>query len=102
MKHHAKGPSMLIPGKSTTESRRFRKEKDSLPKHRLSDCHEAIEQLICHPDSRGLNLEKLERWGNVYTIKVDQNYRISMRRIVGGWELLRIANHNEIYRNPGV
>jgi len=50
--------------------------------------------------SRGLNFEKLKGWNNIYTMRIDNNYRLSLRPINGKWELLRIGNHDDIYRKP--
>jgi plasmid maintenance system killer protein len=49
----------------------------------------------------GLKFEKIKGCDAVYTVRVDREYRLSMRQLNGKWELLRIAKHDEVYRNPG-
>jgi len=90
-----------IPKATLVLTDRFRDDLQNLPpkirkKFEKSLC--LLEHNIRHPS---LNFEKIQGCNTVFSIRIDGGYRASLRLLNGGWELLRITNHEELYRNPG-
>jgi hypothetical protein len=80
---------------------RFKKSRSSLPNlQRRID--ETLGKLLRSPDLRGLNLEKIKRPGDYYTIRVNRNFRILLRRETDEkgelFAVLDVAPHDATYR----
>ena len=90
-----------IPRSAFVESTTFKRDFQHLPPEIISKYEKAFNILEYNARHRSLNFEKIRGCDTVFTIRIDRNYRLSMRPINGTWELLRIAQHDEVYRNPG-
>ena len=51
--------------------------------------------------SNNMNFEKIKGCEVVFSYRIDKNYRDSIQLRDGKGLLLRIAKHDELYRNPG-
>ena len=90
-----------IPRSTLTQSPTFQKDLKRLSHDIIQKYQKALEMLEYNAQHRGLKFEKIKGCDTVFTVRIDRNYRISMRPLNGKWELLRIAEHDEVYRNPG-
>lgn len=90
-----------IPRSAIVQSSTFQSDIQRMPPQIISKYEKALQMLEYNVRHRGLNFEKIKGCDTVFTIRIDRNYRLSMRPLNGQWELLRIAEHDEIYRNPG-
>lgn len=72
---------------------------DPLVRRRALD---ALYKLLSNPGRRGLNLEKLTGVDDLYSVRVNRNYRIIMRRGFDSegelFGLLRVRPHDAAYR----
>lgn len=91
-----------IPQSAIVQSTTFKKDIQQLPPDILQKYQKALRMLEYSVRHRGLKFEKIKGCDTVFTVRIDKNYRLSMRPLNGKWELLRIAEHDEVYRNPGV
>jgi len=83
------------------ESTTFKKDLQRLPPYIIQKYQKTLDMLGRDVRVSGLKFEKIRGCDAVYTVRVDREYRLSMRQLNGKWELLRIAKHDEVYRNPG-
>jgi mRNA-degrading endonuclease RelE of RelBE toxin-antitoxin system len=84
------------------QSTAFRRDLQQLPHDVVEKYQKALRMLEYSVRHRGLKFEKIKGCDTVFTVRIDRKYRLSMRPLNGNWELLRIAEHDEVYRNPGV
>ncbi|MFN8670656.1 MAG: hypothetical protein U0457_01070 [Candidatus Sericytochromatia bacterium] len=59
-----------------------------------------IIQLLMDHKHPSLNLEKLSGYKNIYSIRVNINFRISLSIETEEFILRRVLNHDDLYRNP--
>ena len=91
-----------IPQSALVQSAAFKRDLQQLPPDVFKKYKKALEMLEYNVRHRGLKFEKIKGCDTVFTVRIDRNYRLSMRPLNGNWELLRIAKHDEVYINPGV
>jgi len=84
------------------QSPRFKRDINNIPPAIIPKYQKALSILGYNIGHRGLNFEKIRGCDTVFTIRIDRKYRLSLRHINEKWELLRIAEHDEVYKNPGV
>lgn len=87
-----------IPRSAILESNTFKRDLKKLPPEIMEKYRKTLRLLEYNIHHGSLKFEKIKGCDNVFTVRVDRNYRLSMRPIDGKWELLRIARHDEIYR----
>ncbi|HEC88732.1 MAG TPA: hypothetical protein ENI52_05400 [Thermoplasmata archaeon] len=90
-----------IPRSTLIQSPTFKKDLKRLSPDIIRKYQKALQMLEYNAQHRGLKFEKIKGCDTVFTVRIDRNYRISMRPLNGKWELLRFAEHDEVYRNPG-
>jgi len=76
---------------------KYNKDFSSLPENIQKKVEKLLVLLKQNTRHPGVNFEKLRGSGNVFTARVNDNYRISMRP---SWDLLRVGTHSEIYKFP--
>ncbi|MGC8913586.1 MAG: hypothetical protein ACP5LE_06660 [Thermoplasmata archaeon] len=91
-----------IPQSAWVQSTSFIEDRQQLPPDIFQKYKKTLRMLEYSVRHRGLKFEKIKGCDTVFTVRIDRNYRLSMRPLNGKWELLRIAKHDEVYRNPGV
>ncbi|MDR2219758.1 MAG: type II toxin-antitoxin system RelE/ParE family toxin [Methylobacillus sp.] len=84
------------------KGRRFHRDYDKLDIGTRDLTDEALQQLTKEPRPPGLRFEKLKGHSNpdIYTIHVTGNYKVSMEIDSSCAFLRRVANHDEIDRQP--
>jgi hypothetical protein len=85
----------------TEESASLKRSLSKLPEHVRKKYAEALMKLETGVNHPSLNFERIRGCDTVFSIRIDVNYRLSLRRKNNKWELLRIAGHDDLYRNPG-
>lgn len=85
-----------------SKSKRFHREYDDLDMSMKDLVDQKLQDLVQDPRPPGLGFEKLKGYSDpdIYTIHVNGNYKISMEINSSKAWLRRIANHNEIDRQP--
>lgn len=83
---------------SRTDS--FKKDYKKLSDELKKSANKQIVQLLIDHTHPSLNLEKLQGLDNIYSIRVNLNFRISLS--IFGEELIlrRILGHDDLYKNP--
>lgn len=83
---------------SRTDS--FKKDYKKLADEIKKSANKQIIQLLIDHTHPSLNLEKLQGLDNIYSIRVNLNFRISLS--IFGEELIlrRILGHDDLYKNP--
>lgn len=98
------GISLVTSINSYTETERFKREcekicgRDKITEKKVNNVYS---KLANGQLAGGTNFEKLKGYENIFTIRVNSNIRISLEYNKSRWYLLRIASHDDIYRNPG-
>ncbi|MCY6483261.1 hypothetical protein OW763_02685 [Clostridium aestuarii] len=86
------------------ESNKFKKDLKSMPHNIKKRYKRALKKLNENINIHGLNFKKLERYDDIFTFRVNDNYRVSLREPSKNkehkWELLRIAKHKDLYMRP--
>ena len=88
-----------IPKSNLIQTKRFKKDLDKMPKNinkKYLKTINLLEQDVRHP---GLNFEKLVGMDAIFTARIDQVYRISLKPSGENWDLLRIGTHTDIYQS---
>lgn len=86
-----------IPKNILIETKRFKKDLEKMPANiyrKYLKTINLLEQDVRHP---GVNFKKLVGMDSIFTARVDQGYRISLKPREENWELLRIGTHSDIY-----
>jgi plasmid maintenance system killer protein len=82
-------------------SSKYKKELSALNLHTREEATKAITLLAHNTQHPSLHFEKLRGLKNIFTIRVNNNYRISLTyRNHANWELRRIGTHQNIYLSP--
>ncbi len=83
-------------------SSRFARDYRKLPAAVQKKIDLALHKLMTRPDLGGLNLEKLEGHTDLYTARVDRNYRLLLKRREDEqgtyYVLAEVADHKTTYR----
>jgi len=72
-----------------------------LPIRIIKKYQKALEMLEFNAHHSGLRLKKIKGCDNVFTFRVDDNYRVSLKNENGQWILLKIGKHDQVNNNPG-
>lgn len=87
-----------IPKSSIIRSQTFEEDLLRLSPDIRIKAEETLDKLGWSVRHRGLKFEKVKGRDNLYTVRVNQKYRILMRPENGEWVLLKVGKHDEIYR----
>lgn len=60
----------------------------------------ALAKLIADPRPPGLNVEKLQGFPGIYSLRIDRGYRLSFTIDGDTAELRRFDAHDDLYRKP--
>jgi len=83
-------------------SQRFQKELAALGGEVVKQWRKAERLLAQDTRSRSLKFEKLKNCDRVFSVRLSQSYRATLRLVKDDhWLALRVGNHDDIYRNPG-
>jgi mRNA-degrading endonuclease RelE of RelBE toxin-antitoxin system len=84
------------------KSHRFHREYKKLDIDLCDRVDECLQKLVHDPIPAGLRFEKLKGYDepDIYTIHVNDNYKISFEIIKGTAYLRRVAPHNEMDLHP--
>ena len=81
---------------------RFQKAFDRLEGVQKRRVLISLEKLMAAPQRRGLNLEKLRGFDDLYTVRVDRGMRILLRQELDEngelYALLSVGPHDAVYR----
>jgi len=83
---------------SRTES--FKKDYRKLSEEIKKSANKQIVQLLIDHSHPSLNLEKLSGYGDLYSVRVNIQFRISLSIAAEEIILRRILSHDDLYRNP--
>jgi mRNA-degrading endonuclease RelE of RelBE toxin-antitoxin system len=83
---------------SRTET--FKKDYRELSNETKKAVDKQVVQLLMDHTYPSLNLEKLSGHKNIYSIRVNINFRISLSFDNETIILRRVLNHEDLYRNP--
>jgi plasmid maintenance system killer protein len=78
----------------------FKKDYQELSDNIKKSANKQIIQLLMDHNHPSLNLEKLHGLKNVYSIRVNIQYRISLSFNEEEVILRRVLNHDDLYKNP--
>lgn len=78
----------------------FKKDYKKLSDQIKKSANKQIVQLLIDHTHPSLNLEKLQSLDNIYSIRVNLQFRISLSIFDEEVILRRILSHDDLYRNP--
>lgn len=78
----------------------FKKDYQELSNEVKKATNKQIVQLLMDHNHPSLNLEKLEGLKNVYSVRVNIHFRMSLSFNDDEIILRRVLNHDDLYRNP--
>ena len=81
-------------------SPRFQKAYRELPDFIKKKLKKAIDLMEANPRHPSLHLEKIDFERDIWSGRVDQNYRFTFQWIAGGVRLRQVGSHGRAYRNP--
>lgn len=91
-----------IPIADQIESAQFVKDLGKLPSDLRKRWETKTRRMMAENlRAGGLNFEALRACDTVFSVRVNQGYRATLRQAGAKWELLRIGKHDDVYRRPG-
>lgn len=78
----------------------FKKDYQSLSDEIKKSANKQIVQLLIDHTHPSLNLEKIVGYKNVYSVRVNIHFRMSLAFKDDEIVLRRVLNHEDLYRNP--
>jgi len=89
-----------IPKETLVQSSEFLKDFQALPEKIKRKYEKVISKLDRDISIRSLKFEKLRANDTIFSVRIDSKYRFTLKPKNGEWILLRIGEHDDIYRRP--
>jgi mRNA-degrading endonuclease RelE of RelBE toxin-antitoxin system len=83
-----------------SRTEKFKKDYQALQEEVKKAVNKQVIQLMMDHTHPSLNLEKLVGFTNVYSVRVNINYRISLSIEAEEIIFRRVLNHEDLYRRP--
>ena len=80
------------------ETDKFKKELSKLPKRIIDRFYFTKKLMTQNVKIPSLNFEKLHGGKHIFTVRVNDNYRVALKRETDRWLLLNIGTHDYIYK----
>ena len=78
----------------------FERDYRDLPERVQKKVDKALRLLESNPRHPSLNLEKIDSARDIWSGRVDRNYRFTFQWIPGGMRLRKVGAHQDAYRSP--